>query len=147
MYDFIYDQQDIYDYYDDIFAKSMYIEVRREDLPLADTLREFYDILNNEFTDEKDMYMLANIRWYENNFNLDMGEKKEEELQSSIFSTAFTEKIMEDLQLRNNSILSLLNSIVLSITFYCKITYSYIMKYSNCEHLFVDCYLKRVRLV
>jgi hypothetical protein len=151
MYDFIYDQQDIYDYYDDIFesGRCIFIEVRRQDLPLADTLRDFYDILNNEFTDEKDMYMLANIRWYENSFNLDMGEKKifDDDLQYSIFSTTFTEKIMEDLQLGNNNILSLLNSIVLSITFFCKITYSYIMKYSNNDHLFVDCYLKRVRLV
>jgi hypothetical protein len=150
MYDFIYDQQDIYDYYDDIFdaGRIMSIKVRKEELPLAETLKEFYYVLNNEFTDEKDMYMLANIRWYENSINMDMGDKKmfDEDIQSSIFSTTFTERIMEDLQLRNNSILSLLNSIILSITFFCSITHSYIMKYSNNEHLFVDCYIKRVIL-
>jgi hypothetical protein len=152
MYDFLYDQQDIYDYYDEIFesGRCIQVEVRRQDLPLADTLRDFYDVLNNEFIDESDMNMLASIRWYENNFNVDMGEKKmmiDDELQSSIFSTTFTEKIMEGLQMRNNGILSLLNSIMLTITYFCKITYSYMMKYSNNEPLFVDCYIKRVIVI
>ncbi len=150
MYDFIYDQQEIYDYYDDIIDnRCMYVEVRRQDIPLAEALREFYDILNNEFTDESDMYMLANIRWYDNSINMDIGDKKmiDDDIQSSIFSTTFTERIMEDLQIRNNGILSLLNSVILNITYFGKISYSYMMKYSNNEHLFIDCYIKRVRII
>jgi hypothetical protein len=53
--------------------------------------------------------------------------------------------MMEDIQVRNNNnILSVLNSIILTITFFCKISYSYIMKYSNHDNLFLDCYIKRV---
>jgi hypothetical protein len=77
MYDFIYNQQDIYDYYDEIFEDKKnnfltYIKIRRLDLPLVDVLQNFDDILNNEFIDEKDMYCLANIRWYSNNINFDI---------------------------------------------------------------------------
>jgi hypothetical protein len=74
MYDFIYDQQEIYDYYDEEFENrqnSFYssVRVRRPDLPLAAAIEQFDDILLQ--FDEKDGYALANIRWYTNQYNLD----------------------------------------------------------------------------
>jgi hypothetical protein len=73
MYDFIYEQQDIYDYYDEEFEsrQSFYssVKVRRPYLPLAEALEQFDDILLQ--FDEKDMYDLANIRWYTNQYNLE----------------------------------------------------------------------------
>ena len=69
------------------------------------------------------------------------------DLFSSIFSTAYSERLIEEIQMKNqNSILSLLNSIVLSFTYYCKMSYNYILKYQYSDHLFLDCYIKRVRI-
>jgi hypothetical protein len=76
-----------------------------------------------------------------------MYEESQNDLFSSIFSTCFSEKLLEDIQMRGqNSVLSLLNSIVLSLTFYCKMSYNYILKFINSDHLFLDCYIKRVTI-
>jgi hypothetical protein len=79
MYDFIYEQQDIYDHYDEEFENrqsSFYssVRVRRPDLPLASALEQFDDILLQ--FDEKDMYSLANMRWYTNQFTFEQGDQK-----------------------------------------------------------------------
>lgn len=80
MYDFIYDQQDIYDYYDEIFEQknktlSCSVNVRQPHLPLASTLENIDDIIS-EFYDEKDMLALANIRWYISQYSLDQNNEK-----------------------------------------------------------------------
>jgi hypothetical protein len=72
---------------------------------------------------------------------------EQNDLFSSIFSTTYSEKLIEEIQLKSqNSIVALLNSIVLSLTFYCKMSYNYILKYMNSDHLFLDCYIKRVSI-
>jgi hypothetical protein len=69
---------------------------------------------------------------------------------SSIFSTAFTEtqsnKLIDECQIRNNnSVLYLLNSIVLSLTYFCKLNYMMICKYSYNDGLYMDSYIKRYK--
>ncbi len=67
MYDFLYDQQEIYDYYNEIFeAKSTMdfnITVRQPMLPFAFALENFDEVLL-EFIEDKDIQSLANLRWY-----------------------------------------------------------------------------------
>jgi hypothetical protein len=68
MYDYLYDQQDIYDYYDDIFEQkeqnfNLPVTVRKDHLPFAGLLENF-DNLILEFIDDKDIETLKNYRWY-----------------------------------------------------------------------------------
>jgi hypothetical protein len=183
MYDFLYDQQDIYDYYNEIFEERKnsnlinkpQINVMQPMLPLSFALENFDDILY-EFTEEKDMQSLANIRWYifNSNSNLDLDSKlgtgKSHSTQTlfnnnnaytsssnclnedlySIFSTTctdtFSAKLIEEHQIKNsNHILSLLNSIILTLTYFCKLSLNYINKYQNKESLFLDSYIKRYK--
>jgi len=65
--DFLYDQQDIFSYYDDIFESrklGQNIPVRKSDLPFLNLLENFYDDLSNEFSEEKERCSFLNIRWY-----------------------------------------------------------------------------------
>lgn len=184
MYDFLYDQQDIYDHYNEIFEdrknnnliNNTQINVRRPMLPLSFALENFDDILV-EFTDEKDMQSLANIRWYifnssssldidsklgtsnylstqilsNNNYNHNNNSANNlnDDLYS-IFSTTcsdtFSAKLIHDHQIKNsNHILCLLNSIILSLTYFCKLSINYMNKYQNKEYLYLDCYIKRYK--
>ena len=68
----------------------------------------------------------------------------------TIFSTTctdtFSSKLIEEYQIKNsNHILSLLNSIVLTLTFFCKLSYRYIIKYQHNDRLFIDCFIKRYK--
>lgn len=68
MYDFLYDQQDIYDYYDEIFQEKeqnfdLPVNVRQYDKPFA-LLLENFDNLVMEFTEDKDIETLKNYRWF-----------------------------------------------------------------------------------
>lgn len=72
-------------------------------------------------------------------------DENQELFSSTMFSTTYTDKIIEEYQLKNqNSLLSLLNSVVLTMTFFCRMSYCYIMKYYNNDQLFLDSYIKRV---
>ena len=80
MYEFIYDQQEIYDYYDEIFEEREssfppgVINVRKPEKPFAYAVENFDDILA-EFYDEKDMQYLANFRWYIVESNMENNDK------------------------------------------------------------------------
>jgi len=69
MYDFLYDQQDVYDYYTEIFEvrnNSLYkssIPVRQDCLPFSSALENFDEIFFH-FSTENEINLLANIRWY-----------------------------------------------------------------------------------
>ncbi len=167
MYDFVYDQQDIYDYYDEVFEeknKSMFyeIKVRQEYQPFSQALVNFDSILS-EFSEENEGRNLANLRWYIFHSNFESGNKmiiddynqngfnNLNDDMMSIFSTTFTEnnystKLIEEYQVKNpNSILSLMNSLVLYLSFICKTSYNYILKYQSNDQLYMDCYLKIVK--
>ena len=70
----------------------------------------------------------------------------------SIFSTTYTDthfagKMLGEYNLKNqNHLLALMNSLVLTFTYFCKLSNRYITKYENNDHLFLDCYIKRVFL-
>jgi hypothetical protein len=75
MYDFIYDQQDIYDYYDEAFQSksesiSGSVSVRQPELPLASALENIDDLLF-QFSSDNDCQELANFRWYTFKYSLD----------------------------------------------------------------------------
>lgn len=173
MFDFLYDQQDIYDYYREIFeekANSMdgMINVRQPMQLFSMTLENF-DMLLTEFSEEKDMLTLANLRWYIYSSNFDNYEKylifkfRQSQLNSSkmfvddmnpinsdetIFSTTctntYSSKIIEDYQIKSsNNILCLLHSIVLTMVHFCKLSFQYIIKYQNDEKFFLDSIIKR----
>ena len=69
MYDFVYDSQDIYDYYDPIFEEknnslgNVTINIREPHKPFASAL-QMIDYILMDFTEEKDMQNFANLRWY-----------------------------------------------------------------------------------
>ncbi len=78
--DFIYDQQDLYDFYDDAFYEKdnnpLYtITLRNPDLPFASLLLDI-DMLTNELSRQDDKNCLAKMRWYtyeeQSNFNHNM---------------------------------------------------------------------------
>jgi len=67
MMDFIYDQQELFSHYDEIFKSRKFgenIPVRKNDLPFSNLLEQSYDRLVNEFTGESDKAELLKIRWY-----------------------------------------------------------------------------------
>lgn len=160
MYDFLYDQQDLYDYYDEIFERRQYslhfgnFSLRRPDLPFAALLENFDLILSESKTDEKFIDNLANLRWYIcSSTGFDQNQKEEQifDDKTSIFSTTYTDNFTAKLEdnlnkiSRNHHLLGLLNSIVLSLTYFCKISLQYIMKYQHNHHLFLDCFIKRYK--
>lgn len=68
MYDFLYDQQDIYEYYDDIFEQrnnsfDPSITVRQPQQRFSYALENFDEVLS-QFSCENDSQNLAKIRWY-----------------------------------------------------------------------------------
>lgn len=70
MQDFIYDQQDIFSYYDEIFESRKFgqnIPVRKSELPFANLLENNYDSLISEFLNQEDKNILLKIRWYDFN--------------------------------------------------------------------------------
>jgi hypothetical protein len=81
MYDFLYDQQDVHDYYTEIFEErnnSLYsgaIQVRQDCLPFSSALENFDEIMSH-FSTENDINILANIRWYSGS-NVGILEDKE----------------------------------------------------------------------
>lgn len=67
MMDFIYDQQELFSHYDEIFENRKFgqnIPVRNNGLPFAYLLEHSYDRLISEFTEESDRAAFLNIRWY-----------------------------------------------------------------------------------
>ena len=79
MMDFIYDQQEIFNHYDEIFESRKIgdIEVRKPDFPFANLLGFSYDQILNEFQDENDIKALLNIRWCNfNDFEKEFAKKK-----------------------------------------------------------------------
>jgi hypothetical protein len=168
MYEFIYDQQNIYNYYDEKFEeknKSLNYTINaRQPMGVFGSALESFDDLLPEFFDEKEMQLLANIRWYNLNSSLEYYDGKQNKMHieesgahqnddiSTIFSSNCSEtistKLIEEYQIKNNNnLLSLLNSIILSTTFFCKLSYNYIMKYFKYDHLYLDCYIKRVNFI
>ncbi len=167
MYDFIYDQQDVYDYYTDIFeerenSKSLNpgkIEVRQPALPFAAALERFDDVLN-EFIDEKNRIALGNLRWYtftftsphesDNKMMIDDSAINNHDDFNSLFPST-VESLLPEYQIKGGCtsqsqsyILSILNSLFLTFTFFCKHSYYNIMKYKSNYTLFLDTYIKRV---
>jgi len=68
MYDFLYDQQDIYDYYEEIFEeRSDSFEstiMTRQPYQAFSLALENLDEIFQQFSEENDIYNLASIRWY-----------------------------------------------------------------------------------
>jgi hypothetical protein len=67
LYDFLYDQQDLYDEYSEMIMNKNYkeslINVRRKDLPFANCLENFVSVLK-EFQNDGEAGRLAKLRWY-----------------------------------------------------------------------------------
>jgi len=80
MMEFIYDTQDIYFHYDDIFYNKTQIpfEIRKPELPFANFLsNNFYDILGLLENNPTDKTSFLNIRWYNlEEFKSDFSSKK-----------------------------------------------------------------------
>jgi len=71
LYDFLYEQQDLYDFYDDVFYEKeddpfYMINPRNPDLPFASALMNI-DSLFNEFSKEESVTFLSKMRWYSYN--------------------------------------------------------------------------------
>jgi hypothetical protein len=82
MMEFIYDSQDIYFYYDEIFENKslMPYTIRKPELPFANFLgNNYYDMLNLLLNSENlnDRNSLLKIRWYNfEEFKLDFSSNK-----------------------------------------------------------------------
>ncbi len=77
MMDFIYDQQDLYNHYDECFEMRKFsgVKLRKNDIPFSNLLENYYDHILSEFIIDNDKQTLLNIRWYnlkeyEKEFNL-----------------------------------------------------------------------------
>jgi len=71
LYDFLYDQQDLYDFYDDAFNEKeeddkYVINPRNPDLPFASSLIDI-DSFKLEFSPENEKNSLGKMRWYSYN--------------------------------------------------------------------------------
>lgn len=80
LYDFLYDQQDLYEYYDEFFYNKKYqkssILVKNQELPLASSLENFPEVFR-ELCADQDKVTLGKLRWYifheeEPSLNLDI---------------------------------------------------------------------------
>lgn len=80
MMEYIYDSQDIYAYYDDLFENKslMPFTIRKPDLPFSNFLgNHFYPVLNlfSENSIEREAFL--KIRWYNfEEFRYDFSSKK-----------------------------------------------------------------------
>lgn len=67
LFDFLYEQQELYDYYNDNFMMSsennFQIYSRNSELPFSHSLENF-QIIINEFKSESEKILFANLRWY-----------------------------------------------------------------------------------
>jgi len=69
LYDFLYDQQELYDYYDDCFYQKeedpdLEIKIRNPELPFSSLIFDTDKIVSQEFGKSSDALLLAKIRWY-----------------------------------------------------------------------------------
>lgn len=131
-YEFLYDQQDLYDYYNNIFQEKeeSTIEknpfsispqhnsaIRREDLPFAGLLQNFMDLLLifNKSDGLENKLNLGKLRWYscEDKFIF------REESENSV-----------------NPIIFILKTIIGKIIIFCRITLNYIKKYEFNEKFY-----------
>ena len=83
MYDFLYDQQEVYEYYQEVFEEKdndafYQIMPRNPGLPFAKMLIDF-DLILGEFFEEKDMDNLSEYRWY--CYNAGYGANLQEEIR------------------------------------------------------------------
>jgi len=161
MYDFLYDQQDLYEYYDQFFntnktnSKNKLLITsptpKNYDLPFGSILTDF-ELLLGEFYDENDIIALANFRWYNNsniiNTESDSIIQKEdyEDINYEKAIKAFKINVNKDINNKNieyhecpgNKTLFILQNLVLTITFTCKITFIYLNSLSDNEVLYLN---------
>ena len=63
LYDFLYEQQDLYFKYDNIF-RSLNLKPRNEELPFKDFILNFDYYLNEIQNDKNKIKQLKKLRWY-----------------------------------------------------------------------------------
>ena len=112
LYDFLFEQQDLYFEYDQIF-RSLNLKSRKDELPFKDFILNFYYYLNEIQNDKNKIKQLKKLRWYicfdednycQKDFNYDINSEK---------------KSNSDVDLSNN----LKNNFIFQNHFYKKIDY------------------------
>lgn len=118
--DDIFNSQDLYDFYDQIFENQFEnkIEVRNKELPFAKYLEDYFSV--KEFISNQGMNLISKIRWYE-----------------------YSDLLITNIQ--RNDIISVMLNIYKTINHFCIFSYNYIKKYRFNETAFLNEYSKRYR--
>ena len=61
--DFLYEEQELYDYYDELFEKKKYISKNRN-IPFCSFIRDYQSLFMNIYNDNKKTKRLKKLRWY-----------------------------------------------------------------------------------
>ena len=144
LFDFLYEQQDLYSYYDELLLPDFNpnfeseVIVKNSFLPLSNILKNFSMFLKN-LNDNQDMFKnLSFLRWYNLSPNY-------EDVYDISLCAKLSPLVIKELQNNSNDLIFLLNSLFLTIIHFCKVTYLYIMIHQNNDILFLDEYNKRFK--
>jgi hypothetical protein len=144
LYDFLYEQQDLFDYYDEFLLPEFNpsfesdVIVKNSFLPLADSLKNFSKIFK-EMNNQENLKKLSFLRWY------NLIPNYENENNKISLTHTLTPLLIAELQNNSNDIIFILNSLFLTIINFCKVSYSYIMIHQNNDVIFLNEYIKRCK--
>jgi hypothetical protein len=136
MFDFLYDQQDLYDFYSNSDAQgNQDLAVLRDDIPLAHTLKKKNFLVDlNENTLEK----IQKIRWYKfDDFSIDLSEENNLDLELKSLININSKE--------TDGLVFVLNSIYLTLTHFCRYSYKFIKKFSENDYNFLKEYYQRYK--
>ena len=63
LFDFLYDEQELYAYYDDLFDQKKYIP-KNKNIPFSSFIKNYQNLFLNIYNDEKKIKRLKKLRWY-----------------------------------------------------------------------------------
>ena len=63
LFDFLYDEQELYAYYDDLFEQKKYIP-KNKNIPFSSFIKNYQNLFLNIYNDEKKIKRLKKLRWY-----------------------------------------------------------------------------------
>jgi hypothetical protein len=63
LFDFLYDEQELYGYYDELFEQKKYIP-KNKNIPFGSFISNYQSLFMNIYNDEKKQKRLKKLRWY-----------------------------------------------------------------------------------
>ena len=63
LFDFLYDEQELYSYYDELFEQKKYI-TKNKNIPFSSFITKYQNLFVNIYNDQKKIKRLKKLRWY-----------------------------------------------------------------------------------